>query len=48
MAQFVTLQADGLTKLRDMNERLVSYNVEMTARCMTCDPDTPPLAVAPV
>ena len=30
MAQFVTLQADGLTKLRDMNERLVSYNVEMT------------------
>ena len=30
MAQFVKLQADGLTKLRDMNERLVSYNVEMT------------------
>ena len=30
MAQIVKLQADGLTALRDMNERLVSYNVEMT------------------
>jgi len=30
MAQFVSLKAQGLTALRDMNERLVSYNVEMT------------------
>ena len=30
MAQFVTLRASGLEKLRDINERLVSYNVEMT------------------
>ena len=30
MAQFVKLQADGLTALREMDERLVSYNVEMT------------------
>ena len=30
MAQFVKLHASGLEKLRDMDERLVSYNVEMT------------------
>ncbi len=30
MAQFVKLQASGLTALREMDERLVSYNVEMT------------------
>ena len=30
MAQFVKLQAAGLTALREMNERLMSYNVEMT------------------
>ena len=30
MAQFVKLQAQGLTALREMDERLVSYNVEMT------------------
>ena len=30
MAQFVKLQASGLEKLRDMDERLMSYNVEMT------------------
>ena len=30
MAEFVTLKAEGLTALREMNERLVSYNVEMT------------------
>lgn len=30
MAQFVKLQASGLQKLREMNPRLVSYNVEMT------------------
>ena len=30
MAQFVKLQASGLTALREMNPRLVSYNVEMT------------------
>ena len=30
MAQFVKLQASGLTALREMNSRLVSYNVEMT------------------
>ena len=30
MAQFVKLQASGLTALRQMDERLVSYNVEMT------------------
>ena len=30
MAQFVKLQASGLTALREMNERLMSYNVEMT------------------
>ena len=30
MAQFVTLKASGLTALREMNPRLVSYNVEMT------------------
>ena len=30
MAQFVKLQAEGLTALRDVNERLISYNVEMT------------------
>ena len=30
MAQFVKLQAEGLSALRNMDERLVSYNVEMT------------------
>ncbi len=30
MAEFVKLSASGLEKLREMNERLVSYNVEMT------------------
>ena len=30
MADFVKLQASGLTALREMDERLVSYNVEMT------------------
>ena len=30
MAQFVSLKAQGLTALRDMDARLVSYNVEMT------------------
>ena len=30
MAQFVKLQTEGLTALRDVNERLISYNVEMT------------------
>ena len=30
MAQFVKLAASGLNALRDMDERLVSYNVEMT------------------
>ena len=30
MAEFVTLQASGLTALREVDERLVSYNVEMT------------------
>ena len=30
MAEFVNLKTSGLTKLRDMDERLVSYNVEMT------------------
>ena len=30
MAQFVTLHTSGLEKLREMNERLISYNVEMT------------------
>ena len=30
MAEFVKLQASGLEKLREMDERLVSYNVEMT------------------
>ena len=30
MAQFVTLKAAGLEKLREVDERLVSYNVEMT------------------
>lgn len=30
MAQFVTLTANGLKELRTANERLVSYNVEMT------------------
>ena len=30
MAEFVKLQASGLNALREMNERLVSYNVEMT------------------
>ncbi len=30
MAEFVKLQAQGLEKIREMNPRLVSYNVEMT------------------
>lgn len=30
MGKFVNLSADALPKLRDMDERLVSYNVEMT------------------
>ena len=30
MAQFVKLQCSGLNPLRQMDERLVSYNVEMT------------------
>ena len=30
MAQFVKLQCNGLEDLRSMDERLVSYNVEMT------------------
>jgi len=30
MAQFVKLKTDGLTRLRDVNPRLISYNVEMT------------------
>ena len=30
MAEQIKLQAQGLEKLRDVNERLISYNVEMT------------------
>ena len=30
MAEFVKLQTSGLEVLREMDERLVSYNVEMT------------------
>ena len=30
MAQFVTLNPDKLTALREIDERLVSYNIEMT------------------
>ncbi|MBP3637010.1 MAG: hypothetical protein J6K13_05605 [Clostridia bacterium] len=30
MKQLVKLTTDGLLKLREMNPRLVSYNVEMT------------------
>ena len=30
MAQFVSLKADGLQAIRSIDERLVSYNVEMT------------------
>ena len=30
MAQFVKLDPNALTKLRDINPRLISYNVEMT------------------
>ena len=30
MAQIVKLRAEGLNALREMNERLISYNVEMT------------------
>ncbi len=30
MAQFVKLRAEGLNALREMDERLISYNVEMT------------------
>ena len=30
MAEFVTLKASGLEALRQIDERLVSYNVEMT------------------
>ena len=30
MAEYIKLQTEGLQKLRDMNPRLISYNVEMT------------------
>ena len=30
MAQFVKLAGSGLNALREMDERLISYNVEMT------------------
>ena len=30
MAEFVTLKAEGLKSLRTVNERMASYNVEMT------------------
>ena len=30
MSEFIKLNSSGLTKLREMDERLVSYNVEMT------------------
>ena len=30
MAEFVTLKAEGLKKIRTVNERMASYNVEMT------------------
>ena len=30
MAQFVSLKAEGLQAVRSIDERLVSYNVEMT------------------
>ena len=30
MAEYVKLQAQGLEALREMNPRLISYNVEMT------------------
>ena len=30
VAQTVKLNASGLTELRQVNERLISYNVEMT------------------
>ena len=30
MAQFITLKNAGLEKIREVDERLVSYNVEMT------------------
>ena len=30
MAEFVTLKAEGLQKIRTVNERMASYNVEMT------------------
>ena len=30
MAEFVRLAGSGLTALREIDERLVSYNVEMT------------------
>ena len=30
MAEYVKLRADGLEALRQVNERLISYNVEMT------------------
>ena len=30
MAEFVKLQTEGLEKIREMNPRLISYNVEMT------------------
>ena len=30
MAEFVKLKTSGLEKMREMDERLVSYNVEMT------------------
>ena len=30
MAEFVTLKAEGLQQIRTVNERMASYNVEMT------------------
>lgn len=30
MGNFITLKMDGLTALRKMDKRLVSYNIEMT------------------
>ena len=33
MAQFVTLKASGLTALREMDPRLVSYNVLIQVHC---------------
>ena len=30
MAKFINLEIDGLKKIRDVNARLLSYNIEMT------------------